>query len=104
MQVYSDQLAQCQRYYETANFQNNYQNFATGFTYFITPSNFMVVKRTAPTMTFLNLVYFNTSGATVGYSPTSTFANTTGFWHANNVAVNAVSQTAGGNWYASAEL
>jgi hypothetical protein len=64
MQIVSDQLAQCQRYYE--KLRCNWENYAIGAgNYAVGQNNFKVEKRTAPTITFGGSPSYGNSSAPV---------------------------------------
>ena len=64
MQIYSDQLAQCQRYYE--KLRCNWQNYAVGAgNYAAGQNNFKVEKRAGPTITFGGSPSYSNSSAPV---------------------------------------
>ena len=66
MQIYSDQLAQCQRYYETGyNIFNGYVNGSS--TYYVS-TNYKLTKRAAATLSFSGIAGsgFPTTSPTVG--------------------------------------
>jgi hypothetical protein len=69
MQIYSDQLAQCQRYYTTAyGSLSGYTTSGTGNQY---NGTFNVTMRSSPTITVTSSSNLNTTGATItAYSST----------------------------------
>ena len=102
MQIYSDQLAQCQRYYENINLYG-YFNTAVAGTYFIQGFKFSVTKRANPTMTFSGMSYWNSSGSTISFTPSISNGGTDMFQVGYNAATNACG-VSGGLAMASAEL
>ncbi len=73
MQIYSDQLAQCQRYYTTAyGSLSGYTTTGTGNQY---NGTFNVTMRSSPTITVTSSSNLNTTGATI------TAYNSTYFYH-----------------------
>jgi hypothetical protein len=73
MQIYSDQLAQCQRYYETGyNIWSGYTNGSSNY-YFST--TYKVTKRTAATLSFSSIIAsgFPATSPAIGQTDTQQF-------------------------------
>jgi hypothetical protein len=102
MQIYSDQLAQCQRYYENVNLYG-YFNTAVAGTYFIQGFKFSVTKRTSATMTFSGMTYWNSGGSAISFTPSISTGGTDMFQVGYNAATNACG-VSGGLAMASAEI
>ena len=100
-QIYSDQLAQCQRYYEVNNLSSSTYYYVTlisnDATYRAASSTFVVAKRTAPTMAF------SSSGASIGSSG-GLNTNVAGWNWTGGPGYTAGAAYTVGNWTASAEL
>jgi hypothetical protein len=95
MQIYSDQLAQCQRYYEYGSFGNG--GYAVNGIFVGTSAFFKITKRVAPTMVLAPFSYTNASGASA--------SNTT----TDQTQLSATCSGTGGyqiyiNWTAASEL
>ncbi len=96
MQIYSDQLAQCQRYYEYGFAQVGTQTPAGGNCYFGT-TVFQVSKRTAPTISQTASYSANVNSTTFRYQAIGSFS-----YLLNASAAGVVEYDF--NWTASAEL
>ena len=101
MQIYSDQLAQCQRYYEVNNLSSSTYYYVTlisnDASYRAASSTFVVTKRTAPTMVF------SSSGASIG-SAGSLNTNVAGWNWTGGPGYTVGTAYTVGNWTASSEL
>jgi hypothetical protein len=102
MQIYSDQLAQCQRYYESVTLYG-YFNTAVAGTYFIQGFKFSVTKRANATMAFSGMSYWNSGGSAISFTPSISTGGTDMFQVGYNAATNACG-VSGGQAMASAEL
>jgi hypothetical protein len=99
---YGQELALCQRYYENVTLYG-YFNTAVAGTYFIQGFKFSVTKRTSATMTFSGMLYWNSSGSTISFTPSIGTGGTDMFQVGYNAATNACG-VSGGLAMASAEL
>ena len=97
MQIYSDQLAQCQRYYETGNYI--WRGYTVNGAYCGGSQRFSVAKRTAPTVT-------PTINAYVNFPATNGTINGTTIYEFDIVSIaNGMgSSVYADSWTASAEL
>jgi hypothetical protein len=69
MQIYSDQLAQCQRYYEIGNFGSQFTDTSATSSYFLQAAYFKMPKRVSPTsITFANMQYYDRGGVAVAFT------------------------------------
>jgi hypothetical protein len=100
--TYSDQLAQCQRYYSLADFPVTINGYNAGSVspWTVGYAQFVVSMRTAPTLTFGNQSF--SSGNISNFRSTSTTAN--GFQIGVTVSAATAGWTAQATYTASAEL
>jgi len=80
---YGQELALCQRYYETQAFVGNYGGLNQGG-YAYLSFNFAVQKRTAPTMTYASMTYISNGTGGTGFTPNFSSSTVNQFYVGSN--------------------